>query len=276
MVNLLEALGVPGLLWDIIASILTLVSVFFVIMLMGQLHRRGRIRDDMLLISNHVFVAPVAVVSWLLYSNEIQSRFLAALTPAIFVILFIGILSGAIKNKKLVGMITTSDDLKVLQAPFIYSLLILIFTIIFWPVPLDGSGLPVYNVFVPTMILIIAPWTGGWGAGHFANRRWGGRKLSNSDERSLEGFLFMFIFGIASCYVLLGLYQILLYWQYAATIAILSPLLLLTVLVVSLVAAILEAISPSIYDNAIIPTGIIISLLTLTYLGIFTYPLINL
>ena len=86
----------------------------------------------------------------------------------------------------------------------------------------------------------------------------------------------MFIFGIASCYVLLGLYQILLYWQYAATIAILSPLLLLTVLVVSLVAAILEAISPSIYDNAIIPTGIIISLLTLTYLGIFTYPLINL
>ena len=113
MVNLLEAVGVPGLLWDIFASILTLVAVLMVIILMGQLHRGGRVRDDMLLVVNHVFVAPVAVITWLIYSNEIQSRFMAALTPIIFVVLFLGILSGKIKNQKLVGMITTSEDLKV-------------------------------------------------------------------------------------------------------------------------------------------------------------------
>jgi dolichol kinase len=126
------------------------------------------------------------------------------------------------------------------------------------------------------MILIVGPWTGGWGMGHFGNRRWGRRKLRTIEDRSWEGFVLMFLFGVASCYLLLGLYEILFYWQFASAIALLSPMLFVSILVVSLVAAVLEAISPSIYDNAIIPIGIIISLLLLGSVGIFPYPLFNL
>lgn len=275
MVNPLASFGVPGFAWDVLAAIVTLLATIGVVFLVGILHRRGRIHDDMLLITSHVFAAPAATITWLLYSNEIQSRYLASLTPIIFSLLFVGILSGAIKNRALVGMLTTSDDLNVLRAPLIYSFLIAIFTIIFWPVPFDGMGQPRYDIIVPTMLLVLAPWTGGWGAGHYANRMWGRRRIRVLEDRSVEGFLAMFVFGVLSCYIMLGMYQILFYWQYTSAIALLSPNLLITIIVISLVAAILELFSPSIYDNAIIPLSIVLCLAILGLTGIFPYALLN-
>ncbi|TFG30133.1 hypothetical protein EU528_08690 [Candidatus Thorarchaeota archaeon] len=275
MVNILEFLGIPGIIWDFIAMIITFFATIFVIIMVGIFYRKEKISDDMLLITNHVFAAPIAVCTWLLYSNEIQSRYLAAITPAIFTIIFIAILAGIMKNERFIRMLTTSEDLTVLRAPLIYSFIIMVLTIVGWPVPLDATGVPIYTSFIPTMMLVLGPWTGGWGMGHFVNRRYGKRKLPVHEDRSLEGGIAMFIFGIITSYLLIGFYWVMFYWQYPTAITITELNLMIVILVVSALAAMIELLSPSIYDNVFIPLGIIIVLLFLEMAGFYSYPIVN-
>jgi dolichol kinase len=111
--------------------------------------------------------------------------------------------------------------------------------------------------------------------GHFVNKKYGKRKLVVRDDRSLEGAIAMFIFGMITCYLLIGFYWTMFYWQYPAAIAITGLELLITILVVSALTSVIETLSPSIYDNAFIPLGILITLVILGVVGFYTYPIFN-
>ncbi len=276
MPNLLECFGVPGILWDLIVLLFAFIAVLGTILVIGSLNRRGIISDDFLLITQHVFAAPVGAVTWILYSNEVQSRYIAAVVPLVFVILFVGILSGRIRNPNITRVVFKGDDITVLRAPLLYSLFILFLTVACWPTPTTSLGSPDYSVFVPTAFLVLGPYTVGWGMGHYITKHHGRIRFKVFEERSLEGALAIIGFGYSTTYFLLGVYYLTSYFAIPSALSLGSFGLIIGVLVTCVVGAIVESVSPSIYDNLFIPFSLIITVFVMSELGVLGFPAFSL
>jgi hypothetical protein len=272
MPNLLQFLGLPGFLWDLLVLVIALLSVMTTIYAISILNKRGTIPDDFLLIAQHVFAAPVGALTWILYSNEIQSRYVASIIPLLFVILFAAIVSGRLSNPRTTRLVFKGEDVSVLKAPLLYSLFVLFLTVACWPTPTTASGAPDYDIFVPTAFLVLGPYTGGWGMGHYITRRHARVKFRLFEERSLEGALAIVGFGFITSYFLLSYYHLTNYWSFPSTLGLGSIGLMVGLLVSCVVAALVESVSPSIYDNLFIPLSIIIVVFVLSQLGILGYP----
>lgn len=276
MPNLLESFGVPGVVWDLMILVLAFIAVMGTIFVISILNKRGTISDEFLLITQHVFAAPVGALTWILYSNEVQSRYIAAIIPLTFVVLFALIVSGRMKDPKITRLVFKGDDVTVLRAPLLYSLFVLFLTIACWPTPTTVLGLPDYTVFVPTAFLVLGPYTGGWGMGHYITRHHARVKFRVFEERSLEGGLAIVAVGYCTTFFLLGVFHLTNYWAYPSALSLSSFGLIIGVLLACVVAAVVESVTPSVYDNLFIPLSIIITVFALSQLGVLGFPAFSL
>lgn len=276
MRNLLEWYGVPGIAWDFIALLIAFLFVIGSISVIGVLNKRGVVPDDFLLITQHIFAAPVGIIAWTLYSNEPQSRFIASLVPAVFVVLFAGILSGKISNREIARLVWKGEDINVLRAPLIYSITIVLLTIVCWPVPFSELGTADYSSFVPTAILVTGPYTGGWGMGHLMTRSYARLRFRVLEQRSVEGTVAIVVFGMLFSYALLAVFSWTIYAASPSALSLTSIELLVAVAIASMVAAAVEVLSPAIYDNFLIPLSVFIVILILGHLGVFGFSVLSL
>ncbi len=269
MVNPLPLI-LPNWAWDIIALVISVVLILLLIRINDILRRREAIPVYVSRKVIHIFAGPLWLITWLLFSSDMYSRYFATVVPLIFMLLFLGIGTGIMKNEEFVRTMSRSGEPReLLKGTLFYTIIMVLSSILFWFVPVDIANVPQFAIFVPTVILVFGPLAGGDGFADIIGRKWGKRKFKIFAEKSLEGTIAMFLFSFIFTSVLLGIFWLVLNPVYPTAI---DPLdYLIPILLVSLVATIAELISPKGFDNLVIPIIIIVVIYLLAIIGFWPF-----
>ncbi|MFX1475706.1 MAG: diacylglycerol/polyprenol kinase family protein [Promethearchaeota archaeon] len=272
MVNPLAMFGIANWIWDIIALVITFALIMVLIRLNDILRNRDKIPTYVSRKVFHTFAGPLFIICWLLFSGDLLSRYIAAIVPLIFAMLYVAVGTGVLKNEEFVQLLTRSGKSReLLFGNFLYCLVMVWVSIACFFIPVDKfAGVP----FIPTAILVFGPMAGGDGLADMVGQKWGKHKFKVFSEKSVEGTLAMLVFGFLFTYVMLAIFSIILNPVYPAVYSLMN--LLIPVIAVSLVATVAEALSPRNIDNLVVPVCIFLVLGLFWYLkilGIITlYP----
>ncbi|MFW9957941.1 MAG: diacylglycerol/polyprenol kinase family protein [Candidatus Odinarchaeota archaeon] len=239
----------PGLelVWDIIAMVISIIAVMLVVLVNGAIQKSGKLSSDVTRKIVHIFAAPVFLVTWYLYSGTLFSRYLALIVPVLFVLLFVGIGTGKVVNEAFVGSMSRSGDPKeLLKGTLYYALIICIVTLLWFYSPAGN----------PTAFVILGCLAGGDGLADVIGRKFGGAKKFGvgGAEKTVAGSIGMLIGSFLFSYILIAIFSL----EYASFDLV---LLFLPVLVISIVATIVEALTPKNLDNWTVPIAVIVVIL---------------
>jgi len=231
-----------------------LISVFAVMMVVqinGIIRKSGKLSSDVTRKIVHIFAAPVFAVTWYLYSGDIYSRYFAMIVPILFVLLFVGIGTGKVKNEAFVTSMSRSGDPKeLLKGTLYYAIMIVIVTVLWFYYPAN-----------PLAFVIFGCLAGGDGFADIIGRKYGGnRKFGiGGAQKTVAGSIGMLFGSLLFSYVLIAIFSV--------EIAAFSLVtLFLPVLVISVVATIVEALSPKNLDNWTVPIAVIVVVALFIYL----------
>ncbi len=254
--NLLDLLGLTGLywVWDIVAFFISLIVILMLVQINAKIEQSGKLSTDVTRKVIHIFAAPLWVLTWMLFSGEWTSRYLAIIVPLFFVLQFVAIGTGKVENKDFVDSMSRSGDPKELLGGTLYYALLMVFFGItsFYSAP---------GVTSPLAIIVFACLAGGDGLADVIGRKYGGDKKFGimGSERTLAGTIGMFLGSFLFSFILMFIFSF--------EINAWNPIpLLLPLLVISLVATIVEAISPKGLDNWTVPIVVSILLIFIVYL----------
>ena len=250
----------PGmeLIWDLIAMIISIVAVMMVVLINGAIQKSGRLSSDVTRKIVHIFAAPVFLVTWVLYSGTALSRYIALIVPLLFVLLFVGIGTGKVVNEAFVGSMSRSGDpAELLKGTLYYAIMICVVTILWFYAPAGN----------PLAFIVLGCLAGGDGLADVIGRKYGGeRKFGvGGAEKTIAGSIGMFIGSFLFSFILISMFSL-----EFATFDILA--LFLPVLVLSLVATIVEAITPKNLDNWTVPIAVFIMVVIFAYLVPLWWP----
>lgn len=228
-----------AVVWDIVALIISFVAVMAVVQINGVLQKKEMLTTVVTRKLVHIFVGPVFLVTWMLYSGEWYSRFFAAIVPIMFVLLFYAIGSGRVKNEAFVNSMSRSGEAsELLKGTLYYAVIIVIVTLIWFYIP--SEGIASAN---PSGLLIIGCLAGGDGFADIIGRKFGKHKYHISgSEKSFEGSIGMFIGSVLFCLALLAIFNLEVgIWN--------IDKLVVPIIFFAIVAMIVEAVSPKNMDN---------------------------
>ncbi|NHI83598.1 MAG: phosphatidate cytidylyltransferase [Candidatus Thorarchaeota archaeon] len=269
--NLLELLGFPGLelVWDFIAFIVSFILILMLVQINAAIEKSGKLSTTVTRKVIHTFAAPLWVVTWVLFSGSVFSRWLALIVPLLFVILFVAIGTGKMVNEDFVSSMSRSGDPKeLLGGTLYYAFLMMVVAVLWFYVPADAT---LANA-TPLALIVFGCLAGGDGLADVIGRKYGGEKKFGigGAEKTLAGTIGMFIGSVLSSIILVFLFSI-----EVSSFALID--LLLPIIVVSIVATIVEALTPKGLDNITITIAAIVMCLILPYIGLFwPYPLFTL
>jgi len=203
----------------------------------------------------HIFAGPVFVVTWMLFSGEIVSHYVAVIVPLLFVLQFITIGMGVIKNESFVASMSRSGDPReLLQGTLYYAIVMVLMTWFWFYVP--STGISNAN---PTALLIIGCISGGDGLADIIGRKFGKKKIGlKGSEKTIVGSIGMLVGSILVSSILVLIFSL-----EVPQFDIL--ILILPIIVVSIVATIVEAVSPKGTDNFTIFLAVVIVILILEF-----------
>ena len=201
----------------------------------------------------HILAGPVFVVTWMLFSGEIVSHYVAVIVPLLFVLQFVAIGTGLMKNESFVASMSRSGDPReLLQGTLYYAIVMVLMTWFWFYVP--STGISNAN---PTALLIIGCVSGGDGLADIIGRKFGRKKIGiKGSEKTFIGSIGMLVGSILVSSILVLIFSLEVPHFNIAT-------LILPIIVVSIVATIVEAISPKNSDNFTIFVAVIITILIL-------------
>jgi len=254
------------LLWDIIAMIISLVAVMLVVQLNAAIRKTGKVSSDVTRKVVHIFAAPVFLVTWMLYSGGFLSRFFAAVVPLLFVLLFFGIGTGRVKNEAFVSSMSRSGDpSELLKGTLYYAIWMVIVVLLWFYVPVNG----VENAN-PLAIVLIGCLAGGDGLADIIGRKYGGAKKFGvkGAQKTLAGSIGMLFGCLVFSYVLLLVFSV-------EVLTFSLTVLWLPVLIISVLATIVEALSPPNMDNWTVPITVIFAAIALSYVGFWPFALLT-
>ena len=237
--------------WDIVALIISFLSVMAVVQINGYLQRKELLPTVVTRKLVHILVGPVFLVTWLLYSGEWFSRFFAAVVPLMFVLLFFAIGSGRLKNEAFVHSMSRSGEAsELLKGTLFYAAIILIVTLLWFYIPSEGLA-----EASPTALIIIGCLAGGDGFADILGRRFGKHKYRLSGaEKSVEGSVGMLVGSVLFSMLLVAIFSLEVGdWDLASFLA--------PVLLFAFAAMVIEGLSPKNYDNWTITIGVTVVML---------------
>ena len=253
----------PGLelVWDVVAFIISFILILMLVQINAAIEKSGKLSTVVTRKVIHTFAAPIWVLSWLLFSGSLFSRWLALIVPLLFVLQFVAIGTGKVKNEDFVRSMSRSGDPKELLGGTLYYAFMMVVIAIIWfyvPAPADLANA------TPAALIVFGCLAGGDGFADVIGRKYGGEKKFGigGAEKTLAGMIGMFIGSF--------LFSTTLVFFFSLEVAIFSLVdLLLPIIVVSLVATIIEAITPKGLDNLTITIASMIMVLLLPYIGLY-------
>lgn len=269
--NVLVFNPLPGfeLVWDIVAFIISFIVILMLVQINAAIEKSGKLSTTVTRKVIHTFAAPLWAVTWLLFSGSIFSRFLAIIVPFIFFLQFFMIGTGKSENEDFVRSMSRSGDPKeLLGGTLYYAFMMMVIGILWFYVPADGN---LANA-TPLALIVFGCLAGGDGFADVIGRKYGGdRKFGiGGAEKTLPGVIGMFIGSFLFSTILVFLFSI-----EVATFSVVD--LMIPILVVSLVATIVEAITPKGLDNLTITIATIVMVLLLPTLGmLWPFPMFSL
>ena len=257
--NLLDILGFPGLelVWDIIAFIISLIVVMMLVQINAAIEKSGKLSTDVTRKVIHIFAAPLWILTWMLFSGGVFSRWLAIIVPLFFVLQFVAIGTGKVENEDFVKSMSRSGDPKeLLGGTLYYAVLMMVFGAISFYVPAGGA----LALASPMAIIVFGCLAGGDGLADVIGRKYGGDKKFGfgGSERTIAGSIGMFLGSFLFSFILLFLFSFEIGWDVMA--------MLVPVLVISIVATIVEALSPKGLDNWTVPIAVAIMVFLMPFI----------
>ncbi|MHA1909386.1 MAG: diacylglycerol/polyprenol kinase family protein [Candidatus Thorarchaeota archaeon] len=261
--NLFDLIGFPGLdlVWDVIAFFISLIVILMLVQINAKIEQSGKLSTDVTRKVIHIFAAPLWVLTWMLFSGGFFSRYLAIIVPLFFVLQFVMIGTGRMENKDFVDSMSRSGDPKeLLGGTLYYALLMVFFGIVsfYW-----GA-----TNTTPLAIIVFACLAGGDGLADVIGRKYGGEKKFGimGSERTIAGSIGMFLGSFLFSFILM--------FFFSFEINAWNPIpLLLPLIVISLVATIVEALSPKGLDNWTVPIVIAILMIFIVFIfPVWTFP----
>jgi len=252
-----------ALVWDVIAFIISFVVILMLVQINAAIEKSGKLSTIVTRKVIHIFAAPLWVITWILFSGSIFSRWLALIVPLLFVLLFAAIGTGKMKNDDFVRSMSRSGDPKeLLGGTLYYALLMVIFSILWFYVPSTGD----LAQATPTALIVFGCLAGGDGLADIIGRKYGGEKKFGfgGAERTIAGSIGMFIGSFLFSIVLVFLFSI------EVAVFVVGDMIV-PILLISLVATIVEAISPKGYDNWTVTIAAVVMVAIIPFLG-FVWP----
>ncbi|MHA1242018.1 MAG: diacylglycerol/polyprenol kinase family protein [Promethearchaeota archaeon] len=241
--------------WDLVATVISIVILLAIVQINAYIQKKGKVSPIITRKLVHILAGPVFVVTWMLFSGEIISHYIAVIVPLLFVLQFITIGLGVIKNESFVASMSRSGDPReLLQGTLYYSIVMVLMTYFWFYVPVTGI-----NNANPTALLIIGCVSGGDGLADIIGRKFGRKKIGiKGSEKTFIGSIGMLVGSILVSSILVLIFSLEVPHFNIAT-------LILPIIVVSIVATIVEAISPKNSDNFTIFVAVIITTLILEF-----------
>jgi len=129
----------------------------------------------------HIGTGPIFVLCWLLFTNTLASRYIAALVPFAITVQFFLVGIGVIRDDAAVkAMSRTGNPREILRGPLYYGIIFVVLTIIFW-----------YES--PIGIVALMLMCGGDGLADILGRRYGRTHIPWNPNKTYMGSLGMFI-----------------------------------------------------------------------------------
>jgi dolichol kinase len=230
--------------------VLSIIAVMMVVQINGAIRKSGKLSANVTRKVVHIFAAPVFALTWYLYPGDTYSRYFAMIVPILFVLLFAAIGTGKVKNEAFVASMSRSGDPReLLRGTLYYAIMIAIVTFFWFYYPVTPLGLVIFGCLA-----------GGDGLADVVGRKYGGnRKFGvGGAEKTLAGSAGMFFGSFLFSYILIAIFSL-----EIATYNLVN--LFLPILVISLVATIVEALSPKNVDNWTVPFVVIIMVFLFIY-----------
>ena len=241
--------------WDLIATVISIVILLAIVQLNALLQKKGKVSQIITRKFVHIFAGPVFVVTWMLFSGEIISHYIAVIVPLLFVLQFITIGLGVIKNESFVASMSRSGDPReLLQGTLYYSIVMVLMTFFWFYVP--STGISNAN---PTALLIIGCISGGDGLADIIGRKFGGKKIGlKGSEKTIVGSIGMLVGSILVSSILVLIFSL-----EVPNFDIIK--LILPIILVSIVATVVEALSPKGTDNFTVFLAVVFVILILEF-----------
>jgi phytol kinase len=188
----------------------------------------------------HIGTGPIFVLCWLLFNNQANARWLAALVPFLITIQFLLVGTGLLKDASSVKAMSRSGDRReILRGPLMYGIVFVVFTLIFWRTSPLG------------MVALMVLCAGDGLADVIGTRAAGSPALPWSGRKTWLGSLAMLLGGWAMSALIL--------WIFNTTgfLALGGSRLFLGSGLVSFVSTVVESLPYSDIDNLTVPLAAI-------------------
>ncbi len=257
------------LVWDIIACFISFFLILMLVQINAAIEKSGKLSTIVTRKVIHIFAAPLWVVTWVLFSGGIFTRWLALIPPLMFVLLFTAIGTGKMVNEDFVRSMSRSGDPKeLLGGTLYYALLMVIFAVVWFYVPSSAD----LAQATPTAMIVFGCLAGGDGLADVIGRKYGGEKKFGigGAERTIAGSIGMFIGSF--------LFSIVLVFLFSIEVAVFVVVdMIIPIMLISLVATIVEAISPKGYDNWTVTIAAVVMVAIIPFLGLaWPFPFLTL
>ena len=244
-------------LWNLIfGAVVAMLYIQGTIIIMEKMVTGGKISSDLSRKVIHIAAGSFIWVWLFMDTSDKLTYMLNIVVPFLFFLTFLlkGT-RGSPDDKDVKTMTRTGDPRELLKGPLYFTIVMMV------------AGTILYGTYAGMLMMAIVGW--GDGIAPYIGQRWGKRKYKTlGREKTLEGSVGVLLFSIAGClvfYVLLGIIGDLDFGTNSIILAnagdnVDITIIIVVIVILSVVAMIIEALSPSDQDNLLIPASTLITL----------------